>query len=215
MGLGVLVAMFLIVPTMRQNENNDAQNALVSANQEAATSANNIASLEKQVEALNKELDKYTGQGDLKTSYEKLLEAQDAMSEGDSEKAVVAIETVNEALLDANGKAIYESINGTIQEEAAKDAYAEGSSAFRSRKYEEAIPLLLQAVDFDPEYSDGYALYYLAQSYENTEDATNAAKYYAQFAELFPNTSRGRVAKGKAESMGAMDQGDDETAEAE
>ena len=213
-GLGILVAMFLIVPTMRQNENNDAQNALVSANKEAATSANNIASLEKQVEALNKELDKYTGQGDLKTSYEKLLEAQEAMDEGDSEKAVAAIGTVNETLLSANGKAVYESINGTIQEEAAKDTYAEGSSAFRSRKYEEAIPLLLQVVEFDPEYSDGYALYYLAQSYENTEDTKSAAKYYAQFAELFPNTSRGRVAKSKAESMGASDPGDEETVEA-
>lgn len=210
MVLGVLVSMFLIVPTMRQNENNDAQNALVSANQEAATSANNIASLEKQVEALNKELDKYTGKGDLKTSYEKLLEAQDAMREGDSEKAATAINTVNETLLDANGKTIYESVNGTIQEAAAKDTYAQASSLFRTRKYEEAIPLLAQVVDYDPEYSDGYALYYLAQSYENTEDTTTAAKYYAQFAELFPRTSRGRVAKSKAEAMGATVEGETE-----
>ena len=68
-------------------------------------------------------------------------------------------------------------------------------------------------VEFDPDYSDGYALYYLAQSYENTDDTANAGKYYAQFAERFPRTSRGRVAASKAEEFGAS--GSDEAEDAD
>ena len=211
--LGILIAMFLIVPTMRQNDNSAAQNALISANKEAANSANTVASLEKQVESLNKKLEKYTGQGDLKTSYEKLIEAENALADGDHEVAAQAIGVVNRSLLDANGQTVYDEISGTIREENAKDAYTEGSRAYRSRHYEEAIPLLLTVVEFDPDYSDGYALYYLAQSYENTDDTANAGKYYAQFAERFPRTSRGRVAASKAEEFGAS--GSDEAEDAD
>ncbi|MBR1628328.1 MAG: hypothetical protein IJ679_03555 [Lachnospiraceae bacterium] len=67
--LGILVAIFLIVPTIRQNENNDTRNALVSANKEAANTANTVAGLKKQVKELKQELKQYTGKGDLKTSY--------------------------------------------------------------------------------------------------------------------------------------------------
>ncbi len=201
-GLGVLVAMFLIVPTMRQNENNRTSNALVSANKEAVSSANNIASLEKEVESLTKELDKYTGMGDLKTSYEKLLEADTAIKDGDQESAQAAIAVVNEKLLDAQGKAIYETVSHDIFENAAKQAYATGSAAFRARRYEDAITDLTTVVEFDPKYSDGYALYYLAQSYENTDDLDSAIPYYKQFAQLFPRTSRGRAAASKVEAYG-------------
>ena len=57
-------------------------------------------------------------------------------------------------------------------------------------------------VEFDPKYSDGYALYYLAQSYENTDDLDSAIPYYKQFAQLFPRTSRGRAAASKVEAYG-------------
>ena len=63
------MAIFLIVPTIRQNENNDTRNALVSANKEAANTANTVAGLKKQVKELKQELKQYTGKGDLKTSY--------------------------------------------------------------------------------------------------------------------------------------------------
>ena len=202
-GLGVLIAMFLIVPTMRQNDNSRAQKALVSANKEAVNSANTVSSLEKEVDSLQKELKQYTGKGDMQTSYEKLLEAQRAQEEGDTQAAAQALNMVNEKLLDVRGKEIYGDVSLVVREGEAKEAYAAGSAAFRSRKYAEAIEPLLVAVKYDPKYSDGYALYYLAGAYENTEDTKNAGKYYAQFAQLFPRTNRGSVARKKAEEFGA------------
>ena len=201
-GFGVLIAMFLIVPTMKQNANNRAQKALVSANKEAVNSANTVSSLEKEVDSLQKQLEQYTGKGNLQTSYEKLLEAQKAQEDGDMETAAAALDTVNEKLLRTQGKAAYEAVSLVVREKEAKEAYATGSAAYRSRKYEEAIEPLLVVVKYDPKYSDGYALYYLAGAYENTENLKEAARYYAQFAELFPRTSRGSAARKKVEEFG-------------
>ncbi len=212
-GLGILIAMFLIVPTMRQNANNRAQNALVSANKEAVNSANTVASLEKEVDSLQSELKQYTGKGNMQTSYEKLLEARTAMEEDDMEKASQALSLVNEKLLGVQGKVVYSDISVVVHEKEAEEAYKTGSQAYRSRKYAEAIEPLLVVVKYDPKYSEGYALYYLAGSYEGVEDLKNAAKYYAQFAELFPNTSRGSTARRKVEEFGAAVEETGDTAE--
>ncbi|MBQ9632098.1 MAG: hypothetical protein IJV04_04180 [Lachnospiraceae bacterium] len=200
--LGILVAIFLIDPTLRQNENNDAQNALVSANKEAADTANTVTGLKKQVKSLKKELKQYTGKGNLKESYEKLLEAEAAMADEDMEAAGDAISQINDRLLDARGQELYTSISTTIGEQIAEEAYKDGTSAFRARRYEDAVTALLRVVEFDPEYEEGGALYTLAQAYEYAEDEANAARYYAQYAGLFPNTSRGNEAASKAEELG-------------
>lgn len=199
--IGVLAAVFLIVPTMRQNDNSSAANALVSANQEAADSANNVATLQNRVEDLEEELSNYTGKGDMQTSYEKLLEAKSLLEAEDTDGAVAAIETVNSELLDANGKAMYDTVHAAVNDAKVVKSYDDGTVAYNKKDYETAAPLLQVVVDVDPKYDDGYALYYLAECYEKIGDAEKAVTYYNQFIDEFPGTKRASSAKNKIEEL--------------
>lgn len=49
-----------------------------------------------------------------------------------------------------------------------------------------------KVVQAEEDYQDGYAIYYLAQSYRQTGDAENAKKYYQRMVELHPGTQRAR-----------------------
>lgn len=199
--IGILAAIFLIVPTMRQNANSSAANALVSANQEAADSANNVATLQNRVEDLEEELSNYTGKGDMQTSYEKLLEAKTKMDEEDTDAAIAAIDTVNRELLSDNGKAMYDALYATVNEAKVTKSYEEGMDAYDRNKFDEAAPLLQIVVDADPRYDDGYALYHLAECYEGMGDNEKAVQYYTQFVNEFPGTKRATLSKNKIEEL--------------
>ena len=73
--IGLLICFVLVVPTVRQNAQTDAANALVDANEEVAGTSSSIASLKNQVKTLQEELAKYNGKGDVATSYDNLIEA--------------------------------------------------------------------------------------------------------------------------------------------
>ena len=51
-------------------------------------------------------------------------------------------------------------------------------------------------MDFDERYSDGYALYYLARSYENLGQNAEALDLFQRFAEGYPGTQRSSYANG-------------------
>lgn len=199
--IGLLICIFLIVPTVRQSAKNDAANALVNANEELSTSSSNVSSLQKQVETLQAQLDAYTGKGDVVTSYEKLIEAQDAYNRNDLVTAGAAIAVVNGDLLDANGKAIYDTITTAVNEETLQTAYAAGYSAFRSTNYDEAITNFTTVLGINENYRDGEALYYMGESYRGKEDSTNATTYYSRIIELFPDTSMARRAQQRIDEM--------------
>ena len=44
--------------------------------------------------------------------------------------------------------------------------------------------------DSQEDYEDGYAMYYLAQSYRNLENKEKAIQYYTRFIEIRPGTKR-------------------------
>ncbi|GFI32091.1 hypothetical protein IMSAGC013_03490 [Lachnospiraceae bacterium] len=56
----------------------------------------------------------------------------------------------------------------------------------------------------EEDYNDGYAIYYLAQSYRQTGDTANAQKYYQRMVELHPGTSRARRSQQYLDEMAAQ-----------
>lgn len=201
MVIGLLVCIFLIVPEVRQRENTNTANALVSANENAANSATDVTTLQQQVADLTARLDKYEGQSDVKTSYESLLSAVTAAGNGDSETAKTALASVNRDVLDSSGQAAYDSVSGTINAAAVKAAFDAGETARNSGDYPTAITQYLAVLALDERYSDGDALYRLAQCYEKSEDYANAVTYYQKLAEAFPDTTNGRKAARKVISL--------------
>ena len=188
--LGVLACIFLVVPSMRQDVNRNAASALVSANEQAANSRNNVATLEKQVDSLSAQLEEYTGKADVRTSYEKLLFTEDALESGDAESAKASVTEINRDLLDAGGQARYDAVMAKVEEQIVVDNYAAGAAAMKEGDYAKAVKLLASVVEADVSYDGGDALFALAQCCEKAEQFEDALAHYQRFVDLYPGTRR-------------------------
>lgn len=200
--IGILAFVFIVSPTMKQRENEETRKALITANSTSASSKSDVADLQKQVDDLNSKLDKYEGQADLKGSYENLLKAQlEVTSNGDLDVASKALEQVNKKLLSTNGKELYQNLADQIDQQTLVTKYSEGTTAFRNRKYFDAIDALKAVVDIDDTYDNGEAMYELAEAYENNGDTDKALKYYKKVAKDYANFYRGRNSARKVEEL--------------
>ena len=200
-GLGVLVAVFLIVPTVRQKANDDTASALINANAQAQTSQSDIEDLNEQLEKLQKKLDKYEGKADVKSSYELLLQALTALNEGELKRASQRLSEVTKKLLSKEGKALYADIETQVAIKQMEVDYEEGIAAKKENDLETAIAKLKAVVKQDQLYNEGDALYNLAECYEKNGDYENAIKYYRIMAENFSNRYVGRKAGRKADYL--------------
>ncbi len=201
--VGLLICFVLVVPTVKQKAQTDAANALVDANEEVAGTSSSISSLRNQVKSLQEELSKYTGKGDVVTSYDKLIEAYIAYKGGDITKATEAMQVVNGDLLDINGKAIYAEVSKVVNDKILRESYNAGYTAYRQGNYQKAIEEFSKAVAIDPTYQNSNLLYYLADSYANVNDIANATKYYQQLLSTIPNSRWATKSKEYLTSVGA------------
>ena len=186
--VGLLICFVLVVPTVKQRAQTEAANALVDANEEVAGTSSSISSLRNQVKSLQEELAKYTGKGDVVTSYDKLIEAYIAYKANDIKKATEAIGVVNADILEANGKAIYTEVSKVVNEKILRESYNAGYTAYRQGNYQLAVDEFTKAVNIDPSYQSGNLLYYLADSYAKLNDTANAIKYHQQLISTVGNS---------------------------
>ncbi len=199
--LGVLACIFLVMPSMREDMNLEAASALVTANEEAANSKNNVSTLEKQVEDLSSELEKYNGMSDVKTSYEQLLATEDAVSAGDMETAKQSSEKVSRELLDAAGQARYDVVIAAIGVQVTADNYEEAQTAMAEKDYAKAIELLTKVVAAESTYEGGDALYNLADCCEKGKSFEDALKFYQMFIDNYPGTRRAKQAERRIDAI--------------
>ena len=187
--IGLLVTVFLVVPTVRQNANSTAANALVSANEEAAGNASDIVALNAQIEDLNKRLEKYEGQSDIKGSYEQLMKALSMMNseEPDARVAATELSKVNKSLLENEGKRTYDALSSIVEGAVTDQYFNEGEEAFNEKDYPKAIEAYREVIKADKTYGEGQAMFNLARSYQLSEDFEKAMKYYNKVIELFPD----------------------------
>ena len=83
---------------------------------------------------------------------------------------------------------LYETLTTLVGPELARTYYEEGYNSYRQEQYAEAIPNLAKAYQYDE--TNGDALYYLANSYRQTENTEKAKEAYAKVIELFPGTEK-------------------------
>ncbi|MCR5452907.1 MAG: tetratricopeptide repeat protein [Lachnospiraceae bacterium] len=200
-GIGIMVAIFLIVPTVKQEANADAATALISANTKAQTTQNDVEDLSKEVKRLNKRLEKYEGQADIKESYELLVDARNAYDEGEFDTALSKLDSLNKDLLEKKGVSLYEKMEADIQADRAKAFFSEGMAAKKRGDYETATKLLKSVVKYDENYADGEAMYRLAESYEKDGKVDRALTYYKKVAEEYPTKYIGRKSAQKVDAL--------------
>lgn len=207
--VGIAVACLLIFPTIKNSGNSDLENknkeltATISTLQtEKNTLTSQNESLTKKVESLQKELDEATKvssddttDASAKTNIEALLKAANLYLKGEKDEAAFAlIDYDGTNLTDFPSAAtVYDFIKDKTFDKAAHDLYYKGYDLYESRKYEEAIEVLKNAVKLKEGYED--PLYFIGRCYQGLEDYENAKAYFTQLVEADPDSRRGSDAK--------------------
>lgn len=192
--IGALITWFLIVPSVKQEAVSDANMSVREANDTISTKNQTIKSLENQIASLEsqvEELSKLEDHGQEVTDrYEQLLTAYQAYLSQDFTAAGATLEQMDAAALTGKAKEIYDIMTGPVSDQNMAVFYQEGKAAYDSGDYEGASVKLQKVVDTKEDYQDGYAMYYLAQSYRNLDNKEKAIQYYTRFIEIRPGTKR-------------------------
>lgn len=203
--IGVAITFFLIMPSIRQSATSDAKKAEVEANNNLTTKNQEIKKLEEQIENLNSQIDalnqQQEGAQQVTDTYDKLMEGYHAFAQENIEEAGNVLAEVNPDLLSDSARAIYDEINGKVNEQYIASVFEKGEKAYNSQNFEEAVTELEKVVQIEEDYDDGNAIYYLAQSYRRLEDMENAKKYYQRMVELHPGTERARTSQNYLDEM--------------
>ena len=85
-----------------------------------------------------------------------------------------------------------------------KNLYDAGSAAYDAKNYEEAVTNLAQVVSMDEKYDNGYAVYYLARSYEALQQNDQAVVMFQKFLDNFPGTSRAKYCTSAIARLGGQ-----------
>ncbi|MEY8516015.1 tetratricopeptide repeat protein [Lachnospiraceae bacterium 29-84] len=195
-GIGVLLAWFLIIPGIRQKEVADGKKAELEASDSLAERNQEIKSLEGQIKQLKEQIgQKEQESGDTKKeleNYEKLLAVYDAYVQQNIQAAGDMMSQVDAGLLGSQAKAMFQTLSSQVGEQYTAVVYAQAEEDFKAQRYPEAVAGLEKVVAAEEDHNDGYAIYYLAQSYYQTGDKENAKKYFQRMIELHAGTLRAR-----------------------
>ncbi|MBQ2276378.1 MAG: tetratricopeptide repeat protein [Lachnospiraceae bacterium] len=200
--IGAVAAFCLFIPNMQNNAGSKYDKLKAEYNDEVSRKNQTISSLEEdnkalntQVDQLQKELAQYTGDTGTGNMYENLLMACKLYLEDDKVEAAKKIAEVDVDNIDiAVARELYEKISEDCNGAAASSLYQEGYELYSAYKYEESIPVLLNAYEIDPTNVD--ALYFLARAYHRVNDLEKAKETYQKVIDQFPDSQRATKAKG-------------------
>lgn len=197
--IGVLITCFLVVPGVKKSATNAAQSDVVEANDTLATKNQEIKSLQSQLEKYEAQIESQKNNAQnvdvIITSYQNLIQAYMAYRDGNNTKAGEALANVNVESLDDDYKKLFNQLNQEINGPYMKNLYNSGYQNYKNGDYAKAISDFEQLMLLDEGYQNGYAIYYLAESYRMNNDKANAVKYYEKIIALYPNTKRANNAQ--------------------
>ena len=197
--IGAAVIGFLVLPGAKNQARQEYADKLVEANDTIASQSQEISSLEKTVRELTEELaqlkDDAGEMPEEAVSYEALLNGYIANAAGDTYTAGAHLSQVNPEHLSEAALNIYTPIWNAISPGYYEQAYNKAYDFYNVNNFEDAIPLFLKVAKKDPNYKDGYATYYLAQSYRRNGDMEAARPHYQYILDHYPNTELARTSE--------------------
>lgn len=218
--LGIAVFYFLITPTVNSKNVGElnktilelqAKNSSLEADKTSLTSQNE--KLTAELEALKKEIAAATptptdpgATTDPNTtdptvsSTEQLLNGTKLYLDGDTTEAAATLVSIDYNSLEYDAaKNIYDFIKDKSFDKAARAKYSEAMKLYEAAKYEEAIPVFLQATSLRDDYQD--ATYFLGRSYERTDKKEEAIATYTELTEKHPTSKRGKEAANRLSKL--------------
>lgn len=204
--IGVLITWFLVVPGVRQSVVSESNQAVREANDIISARNQTIDTLEEQVSNLETQISEYeaneSSTQDTIGRYEQLLTAYSAFVSGDVAGAATTLESLDGSVFTGTTAQIYQDLSAQVNQQYIGILYQQGEEAYQSGNYQEAVNNLQRVVDTDETYENGYAVYYLAQSYRQLGQNEQAVTYYQRVIEIVPGTQRARTAEQYVQELG-------------
>ncbi len=215
-GIGLVIGMaamyFLVMPAAQSNAKNEAQEiiARISSESDAKTVQiqeleARIASLQGEYDALQEELEGYTGESGTLQTIDSLLRVATAYLDNPEDIMATAadLEVIEQNVViedtSEEFQALYQKLLASVGPELSGTYYTEGEEAYRTGDYATAIESLTRAVYYDPANEDGW--FYLGQAYHQNGDNDKAVETFDQVIERFPETDRARRAQKEKEAI--------------
>ncbi len=201
--VGGLMVWFLLVPSIKQGINRDANEKIVEYSNTMASQKAKISDLndkiKKSEDTVASAQQQINEASEKSTAYENLMKANSSYKDGKYEQAAKALEGMNTELLSADAKEIYDKIYGSVQTTMFTQLKSAGQEAFDKEDYEEAIDKLTKAREIKE--NDYAVLNLLAHSYRNIGDTQNAIENFQEIVDKFPKTKRANSAKGYIDKL--------------
>ncbi len=192
--VGVALMWFLVIPAKVRSVRNEANAQIREYSDEISAKQAEINSLQKQLSGLEPGDEDGAEAPVAVDIHEKLVEAYISYQSEDWESAKTALEEVEKEELSDSGQKMYDEIYKTVYAQEVQSMFNAGDAAYNAGNYTEAIANLEPVVEMDETYQSGYALYYLARSYEKQQENEKAVALFQRFVEHFPATERGAYA---------------------
>ena len=211
--VGGLMVWFLLIPSIKQGINRNANEKIVEYSNTMAGQKTQISDLNDQIKKSNDTVASAQQQindaNEKTTAYENLMKANSAYTDEKYDLAANALEGMNTELLSVDAKEIYDKIYASVQTTMFTQLKSAGQEAFDKEDYDMAIDKLTRAKEIkDNDYT---VLNLLAHSYRNKGDTQNAIDNFQEIIDKFPKTKRANSAKSFIDKLQANTKTPDDT----
>ena len=197
--IGVAIASFLILPGRIQSAKAEINNELRAVSEQSDAKTATIDELEQKVQklteensGLKEELSSYQGSDGTVKATDGLMLAVSAYMKDPEDIETIAkyMEALDEGEAETQHTeaftVLYDKLMELVGTQLVEFYYNAGYASYRAEAYEEAIPNLLRAYQYDN--TNGDALFYLGICYQRSGDETKAKEAYAMVIDDFPGT---------------------------
>lgn len=212
--IGLALMYFLIIPHMKSNEAQNANDSFKQYSEQQAADASDSSSLKSKNESLQKEIDGLKNelkqlQDDINTEdgktildiYDALFSSASSYLADDTENAAKKLLDIDESTLKNDyAKKVYNRIKDNTFAAMSEKLYQQGYSYYSSGDYGNAIKTLKEAVKYDE--TNVKAIYFLGRGYQKQQKYEKAKEYFDTIVNDYPDSDRVALAKSKLAEMG-------------
>ena len=200
--IGLLFAVFLILPTRVRSVNSQINSTSASYEEKLAAKEleigaleTDITELEAEIASLEADIESYTGEAGIIEEYNNLLNVLYLMASGDYLGALEAFDGVNSDIVsNETFQTIYTNMSTEFSENAVPTLYTAGLELYTAGSWESALTYFTKVLELMPDYPE--VIFYTAVCYTNLGDSETAAVYYTQLTsdETYAQTTWGQQA---------------------
>lgn len=154
--------------------------------EENTLSYEDYKNIEEKLDNTKSELDYYKNKSEVLS---KLNEAERAFSDRSYEKAADTLLSMRGMTFDDETKIKFDKLWASIKTKAIWDIYNQGNRLYKEGKYQDALPKLKLASEFEPDQElMPWLIYQTGVCYKETKDKANAIAFFREVKDKYPES---------------------------